>query len=109
MGLITMERLIESILSISIKDEKDVDHSHLNDSCATSMAAQSHFSGHLNMIKVNEEIELSMSVSMKEVPKEERDNIWKPRFFKMYLEGLSKDIEKEIQAIRHSQLSNNED
>lgn len=35
LGLITMERLIESILSIHIMDEKDADN--LNDSCATSM------------------------------------------------------------------------
>ena len=62
------------------------------------------------MTKVNEEIELSMSVSMKDVPKEERNNIWKPKFFKMYLEGLSKDIEEEIKAIRqNSHLSNCED
>ena len=37
MGLITMERLIESILNISIKDEKDTDRSQLSDSCANSM------------------------------------------------------------------------
>ena len=47
-GLITMERLIESILSITIMDEKDIDRSHHNESCATSMN-NSHYSGHLNM------------------------------------------------------------
>jgi hypothetical protein len=35
LGLITMERLIESIMSIHIMDEKDADN--LNDSMATSM------------------------------------------------------------------------
>lgn len=49
-GLITMERLIESILSITIRDEKDLDRSA--DSCTTSIA-NSHYSGHLNLSKVS--------------------------------------------------------
>ena len=64
-GLITMERLIESILSITIMDEKDVDRCHHNESCATSMN-HSHYSGngHLNMKQVGDEIDHSMDLSM---------------------------------------------
>lgn len=84
---------MESILSIQIKDEKDVDRSHLGDSCATSMVEPSHYSGHLNIAKVSVEIEHSMNRSMKEIPKDERQNIWKPRFFKMYLEAMSNGVD----------------
>ena len=74
-----MERLIESILSIHIMDEKDTEN--LNDSCATSMMNQSAVSNFsvkrintLNLTKVSEEIDNAMngSVSMKDIPKEDR-------------------------------------
>ena len=79
LGLVTMERLIESILSIHIMDEKDTEN--LNDSCATSMMNQSAVSNFsvkrintLNLTKVSEEIDNAMngSVSMKDIPKEDR-------------------------------------
>ena len=87
-----MERLIESILNISIKDEKDMDRSQVSDSCANSMMGYSQYGGNINMTKISEEIELSMNVSMRDIPKDERQNIWKPKFFKMYLEGVSNGV-----------------
>ena len=72
-------------------DEKDVDDHHLNDSNATSVNL-SHFSGHLNMNRVSEEIDHSMDLSMKDISIDERQNIWKPKFFRMYLEGLSNGV-----------------
>ena len=98
-GLITMERLIESILSITIMDEKDIDHHYHNESCATSM--HSHMSGHLNMKQVSDEIDHSMDLSMKDISPQERQNIWKPRFFKMYIDGLRKGVQKDIKLIRN--------
>lgn len=78
LGLITMERLIESILSIHIMDEKDAEN--LNDSCATSInhSVYSTLSrkkaGALNLSKVSEDIDHAMSgsISMKDIPAEDR-------------------------------------
>lgn len=63
MGLITMERLIESILSITIMDEKDIDRSHHSE--ATSM--HSHMDHHLNWQHVSDEIDHSMDLSMRDI------------------------------------------
>jgi hypothetical protein len=41
------------------------------------------------MSKVGEEIELSMKKKKKNISQEERQNIWKPKFFKMYLQGVT--------------------
>lgn len=76
-----MERLIESILSIQIKDEKDLDNHYEANSCATSMDNRSMISAvshkratKLNMSKVSHDIDMAMngSVSMRDIPQDER-------------------------------------
>ena len=42
-----------------------------------------------------------MDLSMKDISAEERQNIWKPRFFNMYIDGLRNGVKRDIKIIRN--------
>lgn len=46
---------------------------------------------------------------MKDISPSERQNIWKPRFFRMYLDGLKNGVKRDVNAIRNGRHKKDEE
>ena len=94
-----MEKLLESILSINIMDEKDIDKSSGHDSCATSLNGTSQ---KLKMKQVATEIDRSLdhSAYYKDISDDDKQHFFMPKFFKMYLEKVSKGVKSDIKKLK---------
>ena len=73
MGILTLEMVMESILQISILDEKDVENK----------IDQS-------VVDANTSVDVFMNQShhIANMSTYEKENIWRPKFFKMYIEKI---------------------